>query len=125
MTDFKGEPLREFWPCPNRTPLDLENPVRQLAAFYAECFKRQFRNIGNLYPTASIPNVQLEPVPIRKIATIDYLWKYRPIYQADRGPFCTSRQWLLSRLSLLSGDCLMIYGDLNRNFITIAGAHRF
>ncbi|KAK4142489.1 phosphotransferase enzyme family-domain-containing protein [Dichotomopilus funicola] len=115
MSQMAGNSLRDRW-------RDVSFPakeaiVRQLAAFCAETFNHQFRGIGNLYSedigpvpasSTSMSSISVKdqgPFCVRRIVSGEFMYSTRIHAQVPRGPFRSSREWLLARLSMAELSC--------------------
>ena len=74
--------------------------VRRLAVFCSETFRAQLRGIGSLYLDDTGPVFR-----VGRIVSREFIWDSHIHAPAPRGPFHSSRDWLLARLSLAETDC--------------------
>jgi hypothetical protein len=130
MTRMPGRTLKELWRSLSfsaKTSL-----VGEFAAYSSCLFRNQFRGIGNLYGTASIPNdsglseatwparnpaysnksplSEKEHLPtglpdVGRIVSMHFFWGSHILQDVHRGPFTSSSDWITSRLSLSEQDC--------------------
>jgi aminoglycoside phosphotransferase (APT) family kinase protein len=114
MEKIPGRPWEDVW-----QDLDLparQDVVRQIALFCADSFARQMRGIGNLFPEASaVPSPSIETpreddnkttpaIHVQRMVSLDFLTKV-PSSGYSRGPFHSSRDWMLARLKAAELDC--------------------
>ena len=79
--------------------------VRRLAVFCSDTFRAQLRGIGNLFldDTGSVPGSSAQdrdPFCVQRIVSSEFIWDSHIHAQVSRGPFQSSRDWLLARLLL-------------------------
>jgi aminoglycoside phosphotransferase (APT) family kinase protein len=108
MSKMPGRSLRDRW---RDVALSAkERIVRQLAMFCSDTFRAQLRGIGNLFFDDT------EPVPggsarnrgrfcVQRLVSMEFIWDSHIHAQVSRGPFQSSRDWLLARLSLAEVEC--------------------
>ncbi len=122
MTKIPGRSLRELWRDVSLSA--KEEIVRQLAVFCAETFRAQLRGIGNLYllddtkeasPSKAF-SPKTGPIPdgfvqssgsfrVGRIVSPEFIWENRIHAEVSRGPFVSSKDWLLARLELVEIEC--------------------
>ncbi len=91
--------------------------ARRLAVFCSEAFRAQLRGIGSLFlddaeasvPTVSSQGPQTTPghASFRVLSSVaaEFTWDRRIFADVSRGPFASSQEWLLARLSVAETDC--------------------
>jgi hypothetical protein len=96
MTRLEGVPLSSCWR--DITLGSKERIVRALAEYCTMVYKKQFRQIGNLFPA---------PLPCRgrryqvgKISSMRFFWNRGPNIESDLGPFRSNREWALRRINI-------------------------
>ncbi|KAL2258392.1 hypothetical protein VTK26DRAFT_8318 [Humicola hyalothermophila] len=87
-----------------------EQIVRRLAGFCSDTFRAQLRGIGNLFldDTGPVPDSSAQDrgsFRVQRIVSGEFIWEGRIHAQVSRGPFQSSRDWLVARLSLAEMDC--------------------
>ncbi|KAJ5918288.1 Aminoglycoside phosphotransferase [Penicillium verhagenii] len=120
MSKMPGQPLDDSWSTiPMATKTNL---VKRFAGFSASLWQNQLKGIGNIYPpsvTAEDPRSTQDPagtdiaVPMVKhitpntsrIVSLEFVMKSHAYQNVQRGPFASSRQWMMSRLCLAKNDC--------------------
>lgn len=109
-----GRPWADVWkevPCPAK-----ERLVRRLAEFCSDTFQQQMLGIGNIFPVSTLSESDLSmDGKIHKIKATPGIQVQRIVSSAfitsgfhhdvSRGPFSTSREWLLGRLDHAMADC--------------------
>ena len=106
MTKIPGKVLADSW---RTLPLDAKSSlVRELAAHLASFFRNKLREVGNIYPDSTLPNVG-------RVVSMEFFWGGHVLQDVDRGPFRSARDWISARLALSEHDCrstLAKYPDL-------------
>jgi hypothetical protein len=108
MSNMPGRSLRDRWRDVAFSA--KEQIVRQLAMFCSDTFCARLRGIGNLFFDDT------EPVPdgsarnrgrfcVQRLVSMEFIWDSHIHAQVSRGPFQSSRDWLLARLSLAEVEC--------------------
>ncbi|KAK3293067.1 phosphotransferase enzyme family-domain-containing protein [Chaetomium fimeti] len=114
MSKMPGRSLGDRWR--DVTLSAKEEIVRRFALFYSETFHNQLRGIGNLFlddagPGPGSSAQHRGSFRLQRIVSNEFLWDGHIHTQVSRGPFQSSRDWFLARLSLAEMDCR---GGLNR-----------
>ncbi|KAK4096662.1 kinase-like protein [Parathielavia hyrcaniae] len=91
MSKMPGRSLGDRWRDVSFSA--KEEITRRLAVFCSETFRSQLRGIGNLYRDGDSFNVG-------RIVSSDFIWDNHIHAPVSRGPFQSSRDWLLARLNL-------------------------
>ena len=101
LMDFMpGTPLQERWRFMSWPA--KEAIVEQLAEYSASMYRRQFRAIGNIYPSPQRPD-RITP-EIKRIVSMQFFWGNHISQNVSRGPFQSSQDWILARLSFSKTD---------------------
>ncbi|KAK4246190.1 phosphotransferase enzyme family-domain-containing protein [Corynascus novoguineensis] len=120
MSKMPGTSLRDRWR--DVVFSAKEEIVRRLALFCSETFRAQLRGIGNLFlddteaSTSTTFSQKSRPVPgssvqdcgsfrVQRIVSSEFIWDSHIHAEVSRGPFKSSKDWLLARLSLAEMDC--------------------
>ncbi|KAL8342034.1 hypothetical protein RB598_003783 [Gaeumannomyces tritici] len=122
MSKMPGTSLRDRWR--DITFSAKEQIVRRLALFCSETFRAQLQGIGSLFfdntgPLApaicsaktqsvysgSISSQDRDSFRIERIVSAEFIWDSRIHIQVPRGPFESSKDWMLARLSLAEAVC--------------------
>lgn len=88
-----------------------EEIARRLAGFCSDTFRAQLRGIGNLFmgdDTGPVPGGSAQEhgsFRVQRIVSSAFIWDSHIHAPVWRGPFQSSRDWLLARLSLAEMDC--------------------
>ncbi|CAG8242131.1 unnamed protein product [Penicillium olsonii] len=134
MTRMPGKPLADVWKSFS-IPFNVKpRLVKELAANMACLFRNQLQGIGNLHrrsltPEGSQSDEQTSPTrnpdtagtaslaesasndssgsswDVGQIVSMQFFWGYHIHQNVYRGPFQSSKDWLLSRLALNENDC--------------------
>lgn len=108
-----GKTLEETW---HQTRwLHKELLVRKVITYLSALFKRRFERMGSLYTTNGLMRVPLyEPVDnirvrnsryhLGEIVSYPFFSGNRLTYNISRGPFKSSREWLVARLQFIIND---------------------
>ncbi|KAF4962507.1 hypothetical protein FSARC_9430 [Fusarium sarcochroum] len=100
MTKLDGTCLSDVW---RRLDLSIKSDlVRKFAVFSSRLFQNQFSDIGNIYPASTSS--------IGRIVSMPFFWGDRICFEVERGPFRSSKDWLLARLFLAQRDCNSLLG---------------
>ncbi|KAF2851945.1 hypothetical protein T440DRAFT_488562 [Plenodomus tracheiphilus IPT5] len=93
-----GTPLNSRWRSMSWQA--KETIIKQLAAFQAQLFTREFSRIGNLFHNS----IDLGP-----LVSLIFFWGDHLQHEVPRGPFLNSHEWLRTRLSfaLLDQQCIL------------------
>ncbi|KAJ5710112.1 hypothetical protein N7493_009704 [Penicillium malachiteum] len=132
MTKMPGKLLRELWHSLSFTA--KSSLVREFAIYSGRLFRNQLHGIGNIYKAESVSNDILsdkatETLPtanstypannpslsefpkgqsqpgVGRIVSMHFFWGSHILQDVYRGPYHSSRDWILSRLSLTEKDC--------------------
>jgi aminoglycoside phosphotransferase (APT) family kinase protein len=110
MSKMPGKSLHDRWRDVAFSA--KEEIARRLAAFCADTFRAQLRGIGNLFigdDTGPVPGGSFAQehgsFRVQRIVSSEFLWDSYIHAPVSRGPFPSSRDWLLARLSLAEMDC--------------------
>ncbi|KAK3900004.1 phosphotransferase enzyme family-domain-containing protein [Staphylotrichum tortipilum] len=121
MSKMPGKPLGEVWRDVSFSA--KEATVRRLAVFCAETFRAQLRGIGNLFlghgeedltsvtrstTTGTVPGSLAQSCGsfrVGRIVSSEFNWENRIHVNVSRGPFSSSREWILARLELAEIEC--------------------
>ncbi|KAJ5887322.1 hypothetical protein N7504_011369 [Penicillium tannophilum] len=134
MTKMSGKPLREVW-----RSLSFSAKASLVGEFttYSSClFRNQLQGIGNIYSAASafgdvlladatfpagnsachnkspLSNLPKGSPQVDRIVSMQFFWGSHILQDVHRGPYGSSRDWILSRLSLTEKDCHSTLGNL-------------
>lgn len=100
MTKLPGRPFIHC--CRTATFAAKARLVKRLAAFSATLFQHRLHGIGNIYPEMCTNDTSPD---VDRIVSMDFFWGGRIHLNIDRGPFHSSKDWLLARLLLSEHDC--------------------
>ncbi|KAI1079247.1 phosphotransferase enzyme family-domain-containing protein [Whalleya microplaca] len=99
MDRMDGTPLSQCWQSVTHDA--KERIVKQVAAYAADAFKRQFKGgIGGLQPSNA------NRYHVGEMATMAFFWGERSCFDHSRGPFKDASTWAESRLRLVRNDLL-------------------
>ncbi|WEW56991.1 hypothetical protein PRK78_002450 [Emydomyces testavorans] len=101
MEKIPGRPLADAW-------RSMEYPVKEqlvqrLAMYSSSVFKNQLRGIGNIYADSSSPESFSSNVG--RIVSMQFFWGNHILQDVPRGPFQSSKDWILSSLLFNERDC--------------------
>ncbi|KFY07810.1 hypothetical protein V492_06808 [Pseudogymnoascus sp. VKM F-4246] len=96
LTKVPGKHLGDVWRTLSYGA--KEALVRRVAGIWAEMFRRPMRGIGNIYSGGA---------EVGRIVSMQFFWANHVHRDVWRGPFKTSREWILARLELYENECLV------------------
>ena len=112
MSKMPGGSLHDRW---RDIPLSAKEDIaRRLAVFCSDTFRAQLRGIGNLffdrdtkeaYAAGSAVLRDRGAFRVDRIISSEFIWDYRIHAEVSRGPFNSTKDWLLARLSLAEAEC--------------------
>lgn len=97
MTKLPGRHLGDAWRtigCEAKEAL-----VRLIARVWAELFGRPMRGVGNIYSASEGEKGTARP-EVGRIVSMQFFWGNHIHQDVPRGPFESSRAWMLARLAL-------------------------
>ncbi|KFY73064.1 hypothetical protein V499_06820 [Pseudogymnoascus sp. VKM F-103] len=100
MTKLPGKHLGDVWNTISYAA--KEALVRRIAGIWTELFRRPMRGVGNIY---SVSPKNEEPAKVGRIVSMQFFWGNRIYQDVSRGPFESSREWMLARLGLCENEC--------------------
>jgi aminoglycoside phosphotransferase (APT) family kinase protein len=100
MSKMPGRSLHDRWRDVSFPA--KEDVVRRLAAFCSDTFRAQLRGIGNVYLDDTGDRRTFR---VGRIVSTEFIWDSYVHAPVSRGPFQSSRDWLLARLELAEMDC--------------------
>ncbi|KAH6844627.1 hypothetical protein B0I37DRAFT_311689 [Chaetomium sp. MPI-CAGE-AT-0009] len=98
MSKMPGRSLRDRWRDVAFSA--KEEIVRRLAVFCSDTFRAQLRGIGNLFlddtrPSPGNSAQDCGSFRLQRIVSTEFIWDRHVHAQVSRGPFQSSRDWLL------------------------------
>jgi hypothetical protein len=100
MTALSGKHLADVWRTISYAA--KEALVKRIAGVWAELFRRPLRGIGNIYSSSEEEG---GPPEVGRIVSMQFFWGDHIHQDVSRGPFSSSREWLLTRLGLYEHEC--------------------
>lgn len=115
MKKLPGRPLADAWRSIDMTA--KRAVVQKLAEFAALSFEHQSQGIGNVYISRNDHNNKAPkpPIVLGEIVSLDFLWGDHPSYGLPRGPFKSSRAWLITRLHMTRREWEAVLEDLEND----------
>ncbi|OBT51627.1 hypothetical protein VE04_08926 [Pseudogymnoascus sp. 24MN13] len=105
MTKLSGKNLGDVW----NTILYAakEALVRRIAGVWAELFRRPMFGVGNIYSASSSSKEEkgARAPEVGRIVSMQFFWGNHMHQDVPRGPFESSREWMLARLELCEHEC--------------------
>ncbi len=104
MAKVPGKTLADAW---RSIPWEAkEQLVQQLAIYSSTLFKKQLRNIGNIYASSGSEPFRNDTLPeVKRIVSMQFFWGDHIQQDVPRGPFRSSKDWIAARLSFNEHDC--------------------
>lgn len=100
MTKLPGKHLGDVWRTISYAA--KEALVRRIAEIWAVLFRRPMKGIGNIYSASSKKEVAPK---VGRIVSMQFFWGKHIYQDVPRGPFSSSREWMLTRLGLYEYEC--------------------
>lgn len=100
MAKLPGKHLGDVWRIISYAA--KEALVRRIAGIWAELFRRPMSGIGNIYSASSKKE---DPPKVGRIVSMQFFWGKHIHQDVPRGPFASSREWMLTRLALYEHEC--------------------
>ncbi|KFY04525.1 hypothetical protein O988_00715 [Pseudogymnoascus sp. VKM F-3808] len=100
MTALPGKHLADVWRTISYAA--KEALVKRIAGVWAELFRRPLRGAGNIYSSSEEGG---RPPEVGRIVSMQFFWGDHIHQDVSRGPFSSSREWLLTRLGLYEYEC--------------------
>jgi hypothetical protein len=83
-----------------------EKLVQQVAVYWSTLFKKQFYNIGNIYPSSESKPFQNDiSSEVKRIVSLPFFREDHIYQNVPRGLFRSSNDWITARLLLYENDC--------------------
>ena len=104
MSKVPGKALEDTWiSIPWKAKEQL---VQEFAVYLSILFKKQLRNIGNIYPSSESKPLQNDTLPeVKRIVSTEFFWGDHIHQNVPRGPFRSSNDWIAARLLFNVNDC--------------------
>ena len=100
MTKLPGKHLGDVWRTISYAA--KEELVRRIAGIWTELFRQPMKGIGNIYSASSKKEVAPK---VGRIVSMQFFWGNHIHQDVPRGPFSSSREWILTRLALYEYEC--------------------
>jgi hypothetical protein len=104
MSKVPGKALEDTWiSIPWKAKEQL---VQEFAVYLSILFKKQLRNIGNIYPSSESKPLQNDTLPeVKRIVSTEFFLGDHIHQNVPRGPFRSSNDWIAARLLVNENDC--------------------
>ncbi|KFX90998.1 hypothetical protein V490_06148 [Pseudogymnoascus sp. VKM F-3557] len=100
MSTRPGKHLADTWRTMSYAA--KEALVKRIAGVWVELFRRPLRGVGNIYSSSEEKG---GPPEVGRIVSMQFFWGGHIHQDVSRGPFSSSREWLLTRPGLYEYEC--------------------